>query len=230
MTKLLIAVKSCIQHLDMGYHDVIRQTWGKDAKALGIDVRFFVGQGLQGSRSLKYQPDEIALSCSDDYNSLPFKTKEICLWANSKVLDHIFLCDTDTFLIPKLMLQTGYEKYDYAGKINRPFGEPFPYIMVGRDGRTQLHAKALPWASGGYGYFLSKKAANVIGYNTPIGWAEDFITGQLLGNLYNTGDITMLNTPGDVYSFHFPAHIYKSGYDLRFNWMQQKYAELEGKC
>ena len=35
MTKLLIAVKSCQQDLARGFHDVIRETWGRDAKSVG---------------------------------------------------------------------------------------------------------------------------------------------------------------------------------------------------
>jgi hypothetical protein len=36
-----------------------------------------------------------------------------------------------------------------------------------------------------------------------------------------TGEITMLNIPGGSVSEHFPSHLYKGGYDLSFNWMEQ---------
>lgn len=212
--KLLIAIKSCVQHLDAGYHNVIRETWAPDAKALGIDVRFFTGPSFQ-----KREPDETVLDCPDDYDNLPKKTQAICKWATGKTYSHVFICDTDTYIIPSKLLACGFENYDYTGKIDRPFGEMFPYITVSRDGVIEKHVKVYPWASGGYGYFLSRKALGVIAYTTPIGWAEDFLTGQSLGALYNSGEITMLNTPANQYSWHFPAHEYKSGYSLDFHWM-----------
>ncbi len=217
--KLLVAVKSCVQHLDLGYHSVVRETWQKGFQSLA-DVRFFTGASCQ-----KREPDEIGLDCPDDYNNLPKKTQSICLWAASKTYSHIFLCDTDTFVIPNKLLACGFENFDYTGKIDRTLGETFPYMTVSRDGVIEKHAKVYPWASGGYGYFLSKKAANIIAYTTPIGWAEDFLVGQTLGPLYNSGEITMLNTPGNEYSWHFPAHEYKSGYGLDFGWMPKMYAE-----
>src|SRR6266446_7403271 len=136
MTKLLIAVKSCQAHLARGDHNVIRSTWGKDAKALGIDVRFFVGADAKS-----YQSDEVHIKCGDDYNSLPYKTREICRWANGKAVDYLFLCDNDTFLIPKKMLQCGFEKYDYTGKISQPVNKPFKYQHTGREGQKEYHER-----------------------------------------------------------------------------------------
>ncbi len=216
--KLTIAVKSCIQHLEDGYHDVIRQTWGKDAKSLGIDVRFFTGDSYR-----RHEADEVFLDCPDDYNSLPWKTKAICQWAFGKATDHIFLCDTDTFLIPKKLLACGYQSYDYVGKIDKPLGETFSYRTVSRDGVIEAHQNIYPWASGGYGYFLSRTAFAHVAETNPKGWAEDFNVGQQLGPMYVMGEISMLHTPGEDYSWHFPAQKYNSGYDLKFNWMQEMY-------
>jgi hypothetical protein len=218
MNKLMICVKSCNAHMEAGYHAVLRETWAKDFPA--NTVKFFVGRGVG-----KNLPDEVRLDCDDDYNSLPFKTQAICGWAASKVLDHLFICDTDTFVNAKALLACGYENFDYSGKIDKAFGETFPYVTVSREGVTQFHAKAYGWASGGYGYFLSRKAYLKVAYSNPIGWAEDFLVGQQLNPLYNTGEIKMLNIPGGSVSDHFPAHLYKSGYDLKFNWMPEKYAE-----
>jgi hypothetical protein len=213
--KLLIAVKSCVQHQELGYHEVIRNTWGKDYS----DVLFFTGPG-----AVNPAEDEVQLDCPDDYPSLPQKTRAICNFAVDTTYDYIFLCDTDTYLIPSKLLSCGFENYDYVGKIDRPFGMTFPYITVSRDGAIENHPSVYPWASGGYGYFLSRKALGVIAYMTPIGWAEDFIVGNVLGKLYDSGEISMLNTPGENYSWHFPAHQYKSGYDLSFRWMETMYA------
>ena len=220
MSKLLIAVKSCVQHLDLGYHNVLRETWAKDANLAGIDVRFFVGPNIH-----KQEPDEVMLDCPDDYENLPKKTQAICKWAIGKTYSHIFLCDTDTFLIPSKLLACGFEKYDYTGKIDRPSGESFPYKTISREGVIEDHPRCLPWASGGYGYFLSRKGFSAIASTFPLGWAEDLWVGNILQNMYIADEATILNTPGGVYSWHFPAHVYKSGYDLSFGWMEKMYQE-----
>ena len=223
MSKLLVAVKSCNQHLDLGYHQKIRETWGKDAKALGIETRFFLGGGMG-----KNESDEVRLDCPDDYHSLPWKTKAICMWATGKVFDNLFLCDTDTFIVPSKLLACGFEAYDYVGKIDRPFGETFPYIAIDREGQKTSYPDCFPYASGGYGYFLSRKAFTIIADIQPMGWAEDLHVGNALGVLYNTGEITMLNTWAGQYSWHFPSHIYNSGYDLKFGWLDKMYGEHNG--
>jgi hypothetical protein len=220
-TKLMVCVKSCQAHLERGDHDVIRSTWGKDAKAAGIDVRFFVGSDFK-----KYQNDEIHLKCPDDYNGLSYKTREICKWASGKVLDYIFLCDTDTFLIPSKMLQCGFKGYDYAGKISRPIGKTFHYEDVDREGSREVHDHCYPWASGGYGYFLSRKAFSEMAYEHPSARAEDLWTGQVIGALAAVGEMTILDTPPNVYSWHFPvAEHGGNNYDPKFGWMQKMYAE-----
>lgn len=180
--KLLIAVKSCIRDLLAGHHDAIRETWGKDFEGLA-DVRFFTGSG--GPFTLK---DETRLDVNDDYDSLPFKARAICDWMLGTVwtmnipYTHVFLCDNDTFVKPSLLMASGFEKYDYSGLFN--IGEPrsgrtFPYI----DEKNNVIDKCYPWASGGYGYFLSQKAATEVAMSYPLSWAEDLSVGMILGPL-----------------------------------------------
>ena len=218
--KLLVAVKSCQADLDKGCHDVIRTTWGKDFRGLA-DVRFFVGAEFK-----KYQSDEIHLNCRDDYNSLPWKTRAICQWAVGKAIDYLFLCDVDTFLLPRKLLTCGFENYDYAGKIDR-LGETFPYEATNRDGVREFYPRCYSWASGGYGYFLSRKAFTVIADTLPKGWAEDLWVGQVLGEQYSLGEITALNTPRNVYSWHHPEH--GEIYDIKklADWMNKMHKEQQ---
>ena len=222
MTKLLIAVKSCQDHKDRGDHNVIRSTWGKDAKALGIEVRFFMGASMN-----QYQSDEVHLKCADDYNALPFKTREICKWASGKVIDYVFLCDNDTFLIPRLLLKTGFENFDYAGKISKPIGIPFRYEHTGREGQKELYQRCYPWASGGFGYFLSKKALAEIAYGFPTSECEDLWVGQEMGKLYSEGKVTIGDFPANEYSFHHPQH--GEIYDIQTlaSWMHQMYKDRQ---
>lgn len=43
-SKLAICIKSCHRDMDAGLHSAIRETWGKDAQALGISLFFFMGE------------------------------------------------------------------------------------------------------------------------------------------------------------------------------------------
>jgi hypothetical protein len=196
---LLIAVKSCQADQDRGLHDAIRSTWGVSAKALGIEVRFFVAASFTA-----HQSDEIHLKCQDDYESLPFKTREICRWAFGKMFSHIFLCDTDTVVSPRKLLASGFEKFDYAGKIDRPLGVTFRYETISRQGVKELHPNCYPWASGGYGYFLSRKAFTMVTSEYPTTWAEDFWVSQILSPFIASGEITALNMPRGTCSDHYP--------------------------
>lgn len=227
MSKLLICVKSCQRDLARGDHQVIRNTWGKEAKAAGIDVRFFVGQSDLTNR---YEPDEVHLKCEDSYEALPFKTREICRWASAKVLDHIFLCDTDTFLYIPYLLTSGFEKYDFMGFMLHHLGKSFPYKTTDMRGAPEIHPKCYTWPSGGAGYFLSKRAAVEVANEYPNSWAEDLWVGQVIGPKLEHEKWTAMSTrsnqyTGNTFSWHFPQSEYGGNkYDPSFKWMEKMYA------
>ena len=234
--KLIIAVKSHFGAIESGAHDAIRSTWGQALRGRA-EVKFFLGRpsyDIGGmSRSLhptaqnSYIPksDEVILECPDDYHSLPLKTRAICKWATDKHVDHIFLCDNDTYVNPKKILTCGYQMYDYAGKISRPISETFPYDAVDRDGVMTHIENCYPWASGGFGYFLSKLAIQKVADKYPKTWAEDLWVGQVLGVEIIQGNLLALDLPAGTYSQHFPSAKYGRGYDPSLNWMQSMHAE-----
>lgn len=211
---ILIAIKSCYQARHSGSHVEIRDTWSRNFEGNLADIRFFegdVGQQIGiGIASMDF--DEIFLyGCPDDYLSLPFKTQRILRWAEDKNYDYIFLCDNDTFVKPEL-LKSGFEKYDYIGCFNGL--ETFNctdingnhYLLPKTFEYTDEYGNYFPltysWASGGWGYFLSKKAARLVASNTPTGWAEDFWVGQVLGPLVHRRNITCKNIPKNTVTFH----------------------------
>ncbi len=196
MIKLAIAVKSCHRDLDAGLHDAIRGTWGGLAKTLGIDVFFFVGKDptqQDTRRSRRYTSGEVVLDCDDHYDSLPIKTRRICQWLEGKVYTNLFFCDNDTFVRPKLFDRIGFENYDYYGDFfaNTPGMAPFKF----RDERGFQHDECRAWASGGFGYFLSRKAAEGIAATPPRSWAEDMYVGQVLAPAIDAKYITARSVP-----------------------------------
>jgi hypothetical protein len=220
---LLVAVKSCLRDLDRGCHDVIRATWGQNLRS---SLRFFVGAEPNSRSSHILKSDEIQVEAADDYHSLPFKTRAICQWAYPKNITHLFICDTDTFVNVNKLMSCGYERYDYVGKISRPIGETFPYEAVNRSGVPQSISECHPWASGGFGYFLSREALGLVADKFPNTWAEDLWVGQVLGPHFQKGELLALDLPANSYSSHFPSTQFGGEYDPKYQWMEMMQAAL----
>jgi hypothetical protein len=183
--KLAICIKSCHRDMDAGLHSAIRETWGKDAQALGIGLFFFMGEDptQQETRVIRrYTSGEVVLRCPDDYEGLPRKTRVICQWLEGKAYQHMFLCDNDTLVTPKKLLESGYEAYDYSGFMATE--------APGRDDRGIIHLEPYTWASGGIGYFVSHRAARIVADVQPRVWAEDVYVGETLKPYIEKGELT----------------------------------------
>ncbi len=193
---LTVVVKSCQRDRDRGFHDAIRETWGKDLLALGGDLKFVVG-GPGTTRT----SDEINFAdCPDEYLDLPQKTHRVCNWAYLKRWGHIFLCDNDTLVNPVKLLSLPYRDFDYAGGFKGgelEIRKQFYYCDVHLGQQTLVYS----WASGGYGYFLSPKAQAVVGTTPPMIWAEDMYVGQVMGPLV---DLKIAAFPMAKITTHIP--------------------------
>ena len=207
--KIIICVKSCLRDLERGDHHVIRNTWGKAAADQGILVRFFIGKH---DKIPKLQPDEVMLDCGDEYIDLPFKTREICRWLTGKVFDFGFLCDTDTYIFIPWFLDSGYERWDYLGEMPYAVGKIHSRYKTdpGPDGKIEHRERCYTWASGGVGYFLSKKAVTAVANEFPDSWAEDLWVGQVVMPLVHAGEMFAMNTRENnftktKFSWHFPS-------------------------
>lgn len=217
--KILVAIKSCLRDLDLGFHDIIKSTWGADL-AGKADLRFFTGEDTRPR-----EQGHIMLHVADDYNSLAKKTRHICRWMSGKVYDYIFLADTDTYVSVRKLLSSGFEPYDYAGKIDRSYSETFAYTAINRDGELEHHISCYPWASGGYGYMLSRRAAIKVADSEHISYAEDLTVGNVLGPSIRSGEMLALHIPGDTISWHHPEHgeIYTK--EKMATWMNKMHKE-----
>jgi hypothetical protein len=216
---LLLAVKSCQRDLEAGHHKTIRETWGQDLP--DVDLRFFVGRGAP------HMMDELSVDVPDDYDSLPVKTRAILNWSSTTGrYDHVFLCDTDTFLIPRKLMACGFQNWDYCGRFGKSPAVGTTFST--RDARGNAIEQCHPWASGGLGYFLSRKAAAIVAEAEPMSWAEDLSVGQILGPRIQSGEITATDIDGfDAgISWHYPAH--RLGWDKDAKvplWMKKMYEE-----
>jgi hypothetical protein len=83
------------------------------------------------------------LGIPDDYAHLPHKTHAMCRFLTGAFAeDFAFFCDTDTYVHVPRLLASGYEQHDYVGHA--------------------LEISGIPYASGGAGYWLSRKAMDII--------------------------------------------------------------------
>lgn len=198
-TPLTVIVKSCSRDRNLGFHDVIRETWGASLAALGVNVRF----AFADPTTVVRESDEINFpECPDTYLGLPTKTWYISLYANRKGFQHVFLCDNDTLINPEKLVSCGWESYDYAGYFCRGQEE------VGKTFYYKDHMGQYPncntWTSGGLGYFLSNKALRFVAAEPPTIWAEDMYVGQVIGPKIRSGEIKAAHIPLDKrITWHF---------------------------
>jgi hypothetical protein len=122
--------------------------------------------------------DELVIDAKDDYNSLPYKTKEGHRWARENGYDFIFQAFTDTYCVTSRMLTSGFEKYDYVGH----FWREVP--LLGKEMNPGCYA------SGGAGYWLSPRATDLLIQEEPDIWAEDMWVGRVMTkhNILGTQD------------------------------------------
>lgn len=204
--RYLIAVKGCERDALNGTYRVLRETWFDH---LPVTAFLFCGQSTHDLSG-----DEVRLPCPDDYMNLPTKTKHICRWMLERDYSHVFLCDTDTYVRVAELLKSGFQKYDIAGWFNGPLGIPKAV-----DGYWS-------WLSGGNGYWLSRKAAEIV-RDFPLGeeWAEDRMVGQALGPSIQKRKIKALHHAGygnGNVTLHYCSHHANRTFDKE--WLYQMHA------
>lgn len=229
--QLLIAIKGCERDTQNGFHQAVRDTWLKHVSFMST-AKFFVGDG-----KLPLQQDEERVYCPDDYMSLPSKTRAILRWMLDRSYAFIFLCDTDTFVMPERLLASGFEDYDLTGLFNGKIG--VPRATEGDAGPWQpadqpnQATRYWAWISGGNGYWLSRRAAQIVVDWPGTGdWAEDRTIGQALGPHFQSGQLRALNhedygfcIDGDEYGCRITKHFCSHGMRRSFEraWMYNSY-------
>lgn len=154
--KILIASTACKEYEDRRL--ACAETWGSTTLC---DIKFFTSDDLN-------IPDEANQLASDKDGvvakpgqSLTYRTQAICRWALERGYDFVFKCDDDTYIFVERLLASGFENHDYSG------------WSWQNDGYT--------FASGGAGYWLSRKAMKIISEATDLSEPrEDMWVGALL--------------------------------------------------
>jgi hypothetical protein len=132
---ILIAILSC--HANRERRRAQLETWLPPSCGPRLDWRFFIG--LPRTEEARQEPATIYVSTPDDYHDLPLKTAEAVAWAWREEYEFLFKCDDDTYVRPERLLASGFESHDYSG-----------------------WTKDRSYAQGGSGYWLSRRAMEVV--------------------------------------------------------------------
>jgi hypothetical protein len=185
MPKTLLAIVSA--HCRDAWADTVRETWKPLVPPGTLDVLFFRGRG--GNRAPLY--DEVFLDCDDSYAGLPDKIRTITRWTLEHDYDFILKIDDDVIIDPFKLMSSGYEKYEYSGKANRPIRADRPFTV--------------PY---GFCYWMSRQCMKYVSEaELPEGNDDERWVATLL---YDKG-IQLVNV--DSYRLHFKL-IDRSNYPL----------------
>jgi hypothetical protein len=219
---VLFAVKSCNRDRESGLHQTVRETWGQHIVAPN-ELRFFVGQTAGLSRG-----DEFPVPAPDGYADLPYKVREIMRHFLATRHTYIFLCDADTFIIPSKLLGQRYEETDFLGIIIKGMKPGQKYIPV-HTSRSGKESYAPP--SGGFGYFLSRRAAEIIANTEPDPKVteDDVYVGEALGPYFESGELVGYQPPDyHDYAFHFLKSRQAASFENVNRWMRRLYVKTMG--
>lgn len=176
MPRTLIAISSCQEYEDRGWHEAMRQTWLPEAQELGMDYKFFFGRGS------KQKDDVVIIDCHDGYFDLTNKLKGKLKWASFQDYDYVFACLADCYAAADRLQHSGYEKYDYFGDI-------------------YCHPSGIPYVQGGPGMFLSRRAIEILNKANSSYPNEDCWVGDQLINK----DLIVKDSKDFVWCGHSPG-------------------------
>jgi len=190
--KYLIAISSCYDFEKNGSNDAMRETWLPDVgKFPGLEYRFFFGYG-QGAESADLLGDCILLpEVPDDYGHLTYKTRDSLKWAHERDFDFVLRAFPDTYIRVDRLMASGFRDFDYWGDFR---GDASVNMLE--------HGRAQNYASGGPGYWLSKRAYSLLIDFPVLGvwrdeltpYVEDLWVGNVLGRTF-IGQLPAMNPP-----------------------------------
>ena len=161
MSKVVVAIRGA---LFPPYGERIEEclfTWGKVLEDKGIPVKACVGNtNIEGE--YKEEGRFIFSNCTDKPNDIFYKSiYNPCKWlVNDTDYEYIFIADSDTFIHPNRFITTCKKfcngKFDYVG-CACPIEEN---VLIPIE--KQIDHPTHRYASGGGGFFLSRRAAKLI--------------------------------------------------------------------
>lgn len=201
--KIFIAIVSCKKNGAL--RDAIRKTW-----LVGCPYRysFFIG----GTRPLNALSDEVYLDCPDTYEALAAKMMAIIDYVSVIDMDYLFKCDDDSYLNWHVISSVNIFGYDYIGRPVNCGDRSYFFNRVSSAFRFPLEDELDVKYAAGMGYFLSKKAMQIILSVAPKSWDgkmrfEDEYLGDILfraGIMLREIKEVLLLDAGELFRKGFP--------------------------
>lgn len=189
--KLLIAISTCFGFEKNGNNQAMRDTWLPDVKKFpGLEYRMFMGFGQGAETNLV--PDGVFLpEVPDGYGHLTYKTRASLRWAHEHDYNFVLRAFPDTYIRVDRLMASSFRDFDYYGD----FRGDASYNML-ENGRAQNYA------SGGPGYWLSRRAFSLLIDKPILGvwkdnltpYVEDLWCGNWLGRTF-IGQLPALDPP-----------------------------------
>ncbi len=189
----------CISHKgNYARQDMIRHALKPQFDKLRIPFYFVVGDP---TRSSHLSGDTLFVNWYDNYEGLAGKVCAVCRYfADHMNLEFMLKIDDDVVLSAERLINESYWEHDYYGGAVAGGSET---VVNWHQGKCQNHqldqllhsfAQSSRWYGGGYGYFLSKKAASVIAENEEemrSSLYEDCAVADVLGKhgLFDAGSM-----------------------------------------
>ena len=119
------------------------------------------------AKDQRKKSDVVILPCKDDYAHLTFKNKQSLQWSYERNYQFVFRAFVDTYVCVDRLVASGFEQADYIGN----FGG---FIETGRPIDARVNGNNIfAFASGGPGYWLSRRAVEVLQRAPILGLGND---------------------------------------------------------
>lgn len=198
--KIVVITQSCKRDRNNGAQQMIRETWMREWGHLDFTHRFVLGEG-------NFDPaaDEIIVETPDGYFDTPWKTREAIRHAYiGLTADFVFHSAVDTYVhVPRLLMNSDFTRAGYIG-------------LRCDEGH----------ASGGAGYWLNRRAMEIVSSATPYSGPEDLWVGTTLLNagIELTPDTRYRGCPQDMVDWAISIHLGRGTGDYDPMWMAEVHA------
>ncbi|MFN9368788.1 MAG: hypothetical protein ACK6CT_08475 [Planctomycetia bacterium] len=185
--RIVVGILSCQKNV--GKKRAVQATWLRDLRAAGVPAYFLVGRP---GRPAEVEGDVLYLDCADTYVALCDKTLAFLRFARERLdCDYIFKCDDDTYVDVVRWDQVPYAEHDFTAGRLLPYSGGYRVWMQwkGLEWKPEYDAflsMVAEFPCGGEGYFLSRRAINLILESTlpealknPPGSEDILVTGLL---------------------------------------------------
>ena len=187
--KIIILILSCKNNTNR--QKIIRETYIKDIKKLGYEYYFLIGSNKTKREDdilYKMEDDILYVNIEDLYENLPLKILQGYKYLYKNIeFDYIYKIDDDIMININRLEEIPYYNYEYYGRLvgKESFNRTYHQSKVSNNSfwKNKIYDKSYlgKWYGGGFTYFLSKNALDVIIKNPKL-IENDLLEDKAIGD------------------------------------------------